>query len=282
MNDYIRLRIDADPVSEDMTDLLAAFLADEGYESFEPDGNGLTAFIPANDFCRETVDRILDSFPMSASFSVETQLVEGKDWNEEWEKNYFRPIVVANGKVAVHSSFHKDVPDADYDIVIDPRMAFGTGHHSTTSMMLGHLIRLMPEGKKIIDMGTGTAILAILAAKMGADYVAGIEIDPMACDNARDNARLNGVSPTLICGDSSALDNLPKADIFLANINRNIILADLSRYVSSIAGRGYLVTSGFYAADIPLIERAASTYGLVKESESIDNEWASVVFRKAD
>lgn len=276
MNDYLQLRINADPCSADITDLLAAFLADEGFESFEPDEKGLTAFAPVGAYDAQAVETMLADFPIPATLTVESSIVEGKDWNEEWEKNYFRPILAGGGKVAVHATFHKDVPPALYDIVIDPRMAFGTGHHATTSMMMSQILDINPKGMDVTDMGTGTAILAILAYMLGAHSVSGIEIDPMACDNARDNAALNNADISLICGDSAALAGIPKADLFLANINRNVILADIDRYADAMKEHSILVLSGFFQTDIPLIEAATASYGFKTSKILTDGEWASV------
>ncbi|MDE7081892.1 MAG: 50S ribosomal protein L11 methyltransferase [Muribaculaceae bacterium] len=267
MNDYIALRIDINPCSEDTTDLMAAFLADEGYESFEPDLSGLTAYIKADDYEEDKINDILAGFPLPVSTRMTASLVEGQDWNSEWEKHYFQPILI-NGRCVVHSTFHKNVPHAEYDILIDPKMAFGTGHHATTSMMVRHLLSIPLEGKNIMDMGTGTGILAILAAQRGAGSVTGIEIDPAACSNAEENFRLNNVEVTLLPGDSARLLELrQKADIFLANINRNVILADLGRYADALVPGGHMYLSGFYQSDIPMILKAASLYGLRSEGE---------------
>lgn len=280
MNDYITLRVDITPCSEDTTDLLAAFLCDVGYDSFEPDENGLSAYIPAKDFNMETVREIIDDFPMDAEFSVSHELVKGEDWNEEWEKNYFKPIVVG-GRCVVHSSFHTDVPQAEFDIVIDPKMAFGTGHHSTTSLMLGYILDADIEGKRVIDMGTGTGILAILAKKRGAAEVAGIEIDTPAWQNAVENCRLNNADITMINGDAGKLSALEPADFLFANINRNIITADIDAYASRLKSGGTMLLSGFYEEDIPVIEEAALPQGLLVEEKRTDKDWCVLRLRKA-
>ncbi|MDE6076312.1 MAG: 50S ribosomal protein L11 methyltransferase, partial [Muribaculaceae bacterium] len=222
MQNYIALRVDATPCNETVTDLLAAFLGDAGFESFTPDDEGLTAYIISGNYNAESVKKILMDFPMDVELSFMAEEIEGEDWNQEWEKNYFKPIVI-DDQVVVHSSFHKDVPIARYDIVIDPKMAFGTGHHSTTSQMMRHILEADIRDKSVIDMGTGTGILSILAKMRGASEVTGIEIDPFACDNAKENVQLNAVDVDIICGDATALSHLEAADIFLANINRNII-----------------------------------------------------------
>lgn len=281
MNDYISVRIDATPCSEDITDLAAAFLADAGFESFEPDAEGLTAYIRAtNDDACNIAHEALEDFPITADFKISSEFIKGEDWNAEWEKNYFKPIVIGD-KVAVHSTFHTDVPQAEYDIVIDPKMAFGTGHHDTTSQMMRLILELPLEGKDVIDMGTGTGILAILAKKRGANSVTGIEIDEPAYLNAIEHAALNGVSLNLIHGDASALETLEPADFLFANINRNIILADIDRYSQALKSTAEVLLSGFYEQDVDMIEAECQKYGL-KEAERLvsDSGWTALRLTK--
>ena len=279
MQDYIALRIDAVPCSEDITDLLAAFLCDEGFESFKPDDCWLTAYVRTDLYDEGAVKKILEEFPIDTDFTFSSGTVKGEDWNEEWEKHYFQPIVV-DDKCVVHSSFHKDVPSAEYDIVIDPKMAFGTGHHSTTSNMMRHILSSDMEGKSVIDMGTGTGILAILCKMKGADNVTGIEIDPFAWENAVENAALNNVKVNMLCGDAGLLAGLDQADYFLANINRNVITSDIESYASCLKQGGIMLLSGFYRSDIPIVEKAANEYGLFLESEKEDNDWVALRFKK--
>ncbi len=279
MQDYIALRIDAVPCSEDITDLLAAFLCDEGFESFKPDDCGLTAYVRTDLYDEGAVKKILEEFPIDTDFTFSSETVKGEDWNEEWEKHYFQPIVV-DDKCVVHSSFHKDVPSAEYDIVIDPKMAFGTGHHSTTSNMMRHILSSDMEGKSVIDMGTGTGILAILCKMKGADNVTGIEIDPFAWENAVENAALNNVKVNMLCGDAGLLAGLDQADYFLANINRNVITSDIESYASCLKQGGIMLLSGFYRSDIPIVEKAANEYGLFLESEKEDNDWVALRLKK--
>ena len=279
MQDYIALRIDAVPCSEDITDLLAAFLCDEGFESFKPDDCGLTAYVRTDLYDEGAVKKILEEFPIDTDFTFSSETVKGEDWNEEWEKHYFQPIVV-DDKCVVHSSFHKDVPSAEYDIVIDPKMAFGTGHHSTTSNMMRHILSSDMEGKSVIDMGTGTGILAILCKMKGADNVTGIEIDPFAWENAVENAALNNVKVNMLCGDAGLLAGLDQADYFLANINRNVITSDIESYATCLNQGVILLLCGFYRSDIPIVEKAANEYGLFLESEKEDNDWVALRFKK--
>lgn len=281
MQDYIALRIDATPCNETVTDLLAAFLGDIGYESFTPDETGLTAYIQSHLYDPESLEEIFASFPMETDFSYGDELVEGQDWNEEWEKHYFQPIVIGE-ECVVHSSFHTDIPSARYDIVIDPKMAFGTGHHSTTSQMMRHILDADVEGKEVIDMGTGTGILAILCKMCGAGKVSGIEIDPFAYENAVENARLNGTELNLVCGDASALENLGEADYFLANINRNVITADIEKYAAHLRKGGTMFLSGFYESDLPIIEEGAIAAGLHPSGYLTDKDWVALKLVKND
>ena len=277
MNDYYRVRIVVAECTEDITDLAAAYLADAGFESFEPDSTGLTAYIK-----REAGDGVkiaeesLSDFPMESDFKITGEVIEGEDWNEEWEKNYFKPILI-EGRCVIHSTFHREVPEAEYDIVIDPKMAFGTGHHDTTSQMVKHILDLPLQGKSVIDMGTGTGILGILAAMRGAERVIGIEIDEAAYENAKENVTLNGVKMELIHGDATALSGLEPADYLFANINRNIILGDIDRYAGKLKSGGEMLLSGFYDTDIAMIAEAASRYDLREETRLVsDARWVAL------
>ena len=216
------------------------------------------------------------------TLSAETEEIEGRDWNHEWEKNYFQPIVVAD-RCVIHSTFHTDYPKCEYDIVIDPKMAFGTGHHATTSQIIAQLLELDLTGKAVVDMGTGTGILAILAAMRGAAPVVAIEIDPAAEVNARENMMLNHQAQIdLRLGDATMLEGC-RADVFIANINRNIILNDLEAYAATLNRDAIMILSGFYESDIPMLEARAAAFGLeyVRHTTQGDN-WACLVLRKMD
>lgn len=280
MNDYKELKLELTPFSEDAADLLAASLADVGYESFVTEEPCLLAYVQSSLFNEDDVNAIIADFPMDLKIGFECQHIEGQDWNEEWEKNYFQPIVVSD-RCVIHSTFHKDVPKADYDIVIDPKMAFGTGHHSTTALMIGYLLDADLKGKDIIDMGTGTGILAILGKMRGANNVLGIEIDPAAYENALENARLNNVDISFVCGDASALPKDASADLFIANINRNIILADMEAYASSLKKGGEMLLSGFYLNDIPMVVRRAEMLSLTHVETKSNEDWAAIKLLKS-
>lgn len=220
------------------------------------------------------LESVSDSFPIECAISFSHVLVPGRDWNSEWEKHYFKPIVVGD-RCVIHSSFHTDVPAAEYDIVIDPKMAFGTGHHATTASVIEQILAADIQGKRVIDMGTGTGILSILAAMRGAAAATGIEIDPAAHANAVENVRLNGVDSRvdIVLGDASALAGVPEADMFIANINRNIITADLPRYAAKLKAGGTMLLSGFYEDDIPVIMTTAAPLGLAETGRTVRDRW---------
>lgn len=274
MNDYIDVRISLDPCSEDMTDLLAAVLADAGFESFVADASGLDAYIRA-DLYDSSMAELVKELPFATTARWEARLIEGQDWNSEWEKNYFKPIVVGD-QVVIHSSFHTDVPQCRYDIVIDPKMAFGTGHHQTTWLMITSLLQSPPSGKDVIDMGTGTGILAILASMLGAKSAVGIEIDEPAYVNALENIRLNNTSEIqLINSDASALVQFKdSADLFMANINRNVITADIEAYSAALRSGGEMFLSGFYLDDVEVVQKAAAPFGLKPQEVLSRDNWA--------
>lgn len=276
MNDYTEVRLDLNPCSEIFTDILAAMLADAGYESFVPDSTGLTAYIRQQDFDDAVLDRIIRDFPMETAISPSHHVVEGQDWNAEWEKNYFKPIVIDN-LCAIHSSFHKDVPKCKYDILIDPKMAFGTGHHATTTLILRRLLSMDLSGLKVVDMGTGTGILAILADMKGAAHVDAVEIDEFAFENAKENLKLNGASHVdLHLGDATKLATIRDIDLFIANINRNIITADMAAYADTLSPGAKVIFSGFYEEDIPVILEVAKTIGLSYDNHTTLDKWASL------
>ncbi len=283
MNDYIEVRFAVNPCDEVYTDILASMLCDAGYESFVPDESGLTAYVKSELFDRDNLTEILDNFPVpDIKIDFTDTFIEGQDWNHEWEKNYFQPIVIGDNRCVIHSTFHTDIPECEYDIVIDPKMAFGTGHHSTTSLIIGHLLELDLEGKSILDMGTGTGILAILAAMRGASPVTAIEIDPMAHVNAVENVATNGHPEIDVrLGDAALLAGMEKVDIMLANINRNIILDDIERYVSVLKPGSRLFLSGFYVEDVPVLEAKAHPLGLETMSVRELNKWCCLELKMA-
>lgn len=280
MNDYYLVRFDLTPCVEEECDILSALLCEAGFESFVPDATGVAAYVKKDLYDETLTQDSVNSYPFKADISVSKTLIPGQDWNSEWEKHYFQPIVFEN-RCVVHSSFHKDYPHAEYDIVIDPRMAFGTGHHETTSLMMGRLLEKEMAGYRVLDMGTGTGILAILAAMRGAAEVVGVEIDSPAYENAIDNVKLNGTPQVdLRLGGVETVRECDYFDYVLANINRNIILSDIAAYAKALKAGGRMVLSGFYVEDVEMIEKAAEACGLRRESLTEKNRWANLMLRK--
>lgn len=280
MNDYIEARFQVDPCDEIATDVLAAILCENGYESFVPDETGLTAYVKKELFDSDVLTDVISTFPMDNKITLSYEIIEGQDWNSEWEKNYFQPIVVGD-KCVIHSSFHNDVPSAEYDIVIDPKMAFGTGHHATTSLIIRQLLEMDLKDKDVMDMGTGTGILAILCAMRGAKNVSAIEIDEFAYVNAVENVRLNGVPQINVHhGDAALLKEENIVDVFIANINRNIITNDIDAYADNLKREGLMLLSGFYEEDIPVIMEKAKILGLEYKSHSVQDRWSCLILEK--
>lgn len=273
MNDYIEVRFDVEPCDATSTDVLAAMLCDVEFESFVPDESGLTAYVKRELYNEAAIADIVTSFPLQAQINWRAEVIEGQDWNSEWEKNYFQPIVVGD-KCVIHSSFHTDIPKVEYDIVIDPKMAFGTGHHATTSLIIRQLLEMSLDGLSVMDMGTGTGILAILSAMRGAEKVSAIEIDEFAYVNAVDNVKINGEPQiNVMLGDASLLANEEPVDVFIANINRNIITADIAEYAKTLKTGGIMLLSGFYEEDVEVIMSQARLHSLDYQSHTVQDRW---------
>lgn len=275
-NIYIEYSFVIEP-KEPATEILIAELGNVGFESFVENDNGVTAYIQKNDWNPTILDviYILKSDDFSIEYSHKE--IQQTNWNAEWEKN-FNPIQV-DDLVSVRAPFH-DNPNLKYDIVIEPKMSFGTGHHETTHMMIQHLINLNLEDKKVLDMGCGTGILAIFAEMKGAKPIDAIDIDTWCYENSIENVERNNCKNISVYeGDSSLLIN-KKYDVIIANINRNILLADMKTYINCLDENGILLLSGFYQEDIPIIDAEASKYGLRMETIIERNNWVAVKYIK--
>ena len=278
---YFEVTFTAQPCNETITDVLSGLTADIGFESFVECENGMKAYIQQSQFDEAALKQVVEDFPIpDASISYSITEPEDKNWNEEWEKNFFQPIVIDN-RCVIHSTFHKDYPKAEYDIVINPQMAFGTGHHETTSLIIGELLDSDLQGKSLLDMGCGTSILAILARMRGASPCTAIDIDEWCVRNSLENIELNGVDNIAVSqGDASSLKSKGPFDMVIANINRNILLADMKHYIARMNPGAELLMSGFYIDDIPVIREEAERNGLHFVHHREKNRWAAVKFRK--
>jgi ribosomal protein L11 methyltransferase len=278
--DYFEIHIRISPINLVVNDVLAAQLADFGFESFAECEDGMLAYVASNQYDEDTTKKQIPHEMFGSTLYFSGKRIPGQNWNEEWEKNYFQPIVIG-GDCVIHSSFHSNIPQATYDILIDPKMAFGTGHHETTSLMLGELLKLDVKGKTFLDMGCGTAVLAILASMKGAIGIWGIDIDEWAINNALENIRLNHTSEiTIQLGGAALLEKTSDFDVIFANINRNILLADMAQYADRMKKGSLLYMSGFYENDIPVIREKAETLGLLWQGFVAKNNWVAVHFEK--
>ena len=276
---YFEVTFTAQPCNEIVTDVISALAGDIGFESFVPTENGVEAYVQQSLFDEKQLKDMIANFPLpDTQISYIITEPEDKNWNEEWEKNFFQPIVIED-RCVIHSTFHKDYPKAEYDIVINPQMAFGTGHHETTSSIIGELLEADLKGKSVLDMGCGTSILAILASMRGANPVTAIDIDDWCVNNSRDNIALNGISNiTVELGDASLLKGHQPFDIIIANINRNILLNDMAAYAACMHSGSELYMSGFYVEDIPVIREKAESLGMEFVHNRVKHNWTAVKF----
>lgn len=278
---YLEFVFRTTPCTETVNDVLSAVLGEVGFESFIEQTDGIAAYIQKQLFNEESLKEALAEFPLpNTQIEYSYQDAEDKDWNEEWEKNFFQPIIIGD-RCIIHSTFHRDVPKAEYDIVINPQMAFGTGHHETTSLIINELLDSNLQGKSLLDMGCGTSILAILARMRGATPCTAIDIDEWCVRNSLENIALNYVDNiTVFQGDASSLADQGPFDVVIANINRNILLNDMKHYIARMNSEAELLMSGFYVADIPAIQAEAERNGLHFIHHKEKNRWAVVKFKK--
>jgi ribosomal protein L11 methyltransferase len=268
------------PASQETTDRIISVLSSTGFEGFIEEAGLLQAYIPASEFEPGMLAALEFTFDQPQNLNITIRPIAEQNWNQLWESSY-EPVLIGE-TCLVRAPFHPTVDGILYDIVIEPRMSFGTAHHPTTQLMAETLLNLDLKGKAVLDMGCGTGLLAILAAKMGAGPVTAIDNDEWAFSNAKENIAKNNVaSCDVYLSDASAIGN-KRYDVILANINRNTLLNDMLLYINGLRKNGMLVVSGFYRGDIDGINRAAQANGMeVSESQS-KGEWASVRYFKKE
>ena len=303
---YLEFTFTITPTSEVAQDVLADVLAGVGFESFvrtdqleytrqkdsgnpeapefEPvasDEAQFKAYIPATSLDLAALAAALADFPLPhTAITYQQAEADNRDWNEEWEKHYFQPLVIGN-RCVVAGTFHRNVPEAEYRITIDPRMSFGTGHHATTAQMLCRILDDDMTDLEVLDMGCGTSILAILARMRGARHCLAIDNDEWCVDNSLENIRLNGIDQIdVLLGDAATLADKGPFDLVIANINRNILLRDLPAYVSRMRPHAIIYMSGFYVDDVPVIQAKAEECGLRLIDVRSEDNWACVKFAR--
>jgi ribosomal protein L11 methyltransferase len=273
---YIEFRFDK-PAGETESAILMMQLEEIGFEGFIEEEGNLTGYILCENF-RGNDLKTLPFLKNHPEINYSSIILEDKNWNEEWEKNY--PPVVIAGKCYIHAPFHPPRPDLPFEILIVPRMSFGTAHHETTALMIEWMLKIDMKNKQVLDMGCGTGILAILANKKGASGVLAIDDDEWAFRNALDNFRLNNVhNCKVLMGDASVIPD-EKFDIILANINRNILIQDIPRYAAALGRHGILLLSGFYGADEAAIIRSAGIQGIKYAGRKSKGSWAAILFNR--
>ena len=265
---------------QDSRDILAAMAGEVGYESFEDTDSGLKGYIQQDALDEDELAMMIKDFPFDGmTVTYSTREAEYRDWNEQWENEGFEPIFITDNCV-VHDGRHLPDEPVETMVEIDAKLAFGTGTHETTKMVARQLIKTNPKGKRVLDCGCGTGILGIIALKLGAESVVGYDIDEWSADNARHNAVINGVGDYYDArlGDAGILDASLSFDIILANINRNILIADMPIWQPLLNKGGRLIVSGFYSSDVDALIAKASTLGLALESRHNDGEWECLCF----
>jgi ribosomal protein L11 methyltransferase len=276
---YIQVTFSFTTIEEYQQDLLIGELAEIGFNTFEDTDNGFSAFIDYDSYSQETLAGALKQFDGELDYIFTVTEIAAENWNEEWEKN-FEPLII-DERCYVRATFHADQPQYKYQIVIDPKMAFGTGHHQTTTMMMQYILDADISGKLILDMGAGTGILAILAAKKGAKELVAIDNDEVCYLSGIENAALNSISNiTVLCGGKEVIPER-QFDVILANINRNILLDQIPVYAAVLTSGGSIYFSGFYESpDLQMITDACALLDIKYTSHKKIGDWVAAEFKK--
>jgi len=276
---YIKAIFKFKSIEEYQQDLLISDLADTGFDTFEDSENGFTAFVIKENFNEQDLIGLLANYAEDFTAEYILEDVADENWNAEWEKN-FNPLII-DDVCYVRATFHEPQPSYPYEIVIDPKMAFGTGHHQTTTMVMQYILAADVKDKDILDMGCGTGILAILAAKLGAKTLMAIDYDDICYESTLENAALNNVENLeALCGSKEVIPN-EEYDIILANINRNILLDHIGRYAEVLKAEGKIFFSGFYLdPDLSMITAECAKYGIKYLDHKQNGDWVAAQFEK--
>lgn len=276
--DYIELDCKINPI-EPGNEIVIAELGELGFESFAENEEGLKAYIQEDLYNKEVINKLSNlDFGEAISFNFESHFIADQNWNTEWEKN-FEPLLVAD-ICYIRAPFHVSNPEVKYEIVIEPKMSFGTGHHATTTLMMQEMTNVDFNGASVLDMGCGTGILAILASKMGADKIKAIDIEEWAYKNALENVERNDAGNISVFEGSIEQIGREQFDVILANINRNVLLEQIEIYSSALKSNGVLLMSGFLTEDRKIIKERAALNGLLFVSDETEKNWVAARFRK--
>ncbi|MEN2281671.1 50S ribosomal protein L11 methyltransferase [Algoriphagus sp. SE2] len=273
--DYLELKISC---LEDFREILIAELAEIGFDSFLETEEGLDAYAPENEFDREAFLELIEKYKLPAEITWHESKMPKVNWNEEWEKNY-DPIAV-DDLVFVRASFHQPDPRYKYEIIINPKMSFGTGHHATTFQMLKHQGEIDHKGKRVLDVGSGTGILAVMAHLLGAKEVVAFDIDEWCVENGNENFDLNGLTTRMEIGTIREVNPEGPFDIVLANINKNVLLDEMKIYADLTSPQGYLLLSGFYNEDVDDLLECAKPLGFSLTRKQSKDNWAALILQK--
>jgi len=274
---YTQISFKLNPDNQENREILVAMLSDLAFESFDESEDQVMGYIPGESANLEEIKEITSLLP----FSVQTadEIIPDKNWNEVWEKNYFKPLLIGN-RCLVRAPFHTEFEPAEFELVIEPKMAFGTGNHETTTLVAEQILNMDLAGKTVLDMGCGTGILGMLASLKGAKNVTAIDIDTWSFESTVENARLNNIlNLEAKLGDASLLGS-ETFEIIFANIHKNVIINDLPVYESVLQSGGNLYLSGFYTHDMPDVKAKAESLGLIETGFQEKNNWVVYAFRK--
>jgi len=276
---YIQVVFSFDAIETYQQDLLISDLAEIGFNTFEDTDSGFAAFIDAVLFSEQNLVEMIKESDPDLSYSYAVTEIAGENWNEEWEKN-FEPLIISD-LCYVRATFHEPKPQYTYEIVIDPKMAFGTGHHQTTTMMMEYILSNDVKNTTVLDMGCGTGILAILASMKGATTLVAIDNDEVCYESTKENSTLNNIENIkAICGGKEVIPNL-NYDVILANINRNILLDQIPVYAEVLKNSGHIFFSGFYESpDLEMIKSTCETLNIKYQSHKKNGEWVAAHFIK--
>jgi ribosomal protein L11 methyltransferase len=265
--------------SPEQVDILLAELGEIHFDIFEDSDTGVIAYCQTDLFDQTLFSEVIKRYEALGPISFQINEIEKQNWNAVWESNY-DPIRISN-QVFIRANFHESEPGYAMEIIINPKMSFGTGHHETTFLMTQALFEIKLQGKSVLDAGTGTGILALVAMKLGAIDVKGFDIDPWSIENSIENAALNQCADIVFIEGTIINESLKKYDVLLANINRNILLAEMQEYSKRIVDEGILLLSGFYAEDVPMIIGSAIENGFIYMNQTEKNRWTCIKFKKS-